>query len=344
MESECTVDGSSSCETQMEDTRAGSDAVGFPVSHAGRPEYPEPDAFVAAVRRIGEQVLGPNAQESDRRDGPNPTNFHALAYAGLPGMAIPKEYGGLDVSGTTQRDVTEMLASYCGVTNFIQAQHHGPCRAIANSDNPTLKRVLLPDLAAGRRWCAVSFAHLRRPGPPVLRATPVAGGWRLDGTTPWVTGWGLMQQVMFGATLPDERFVYLWVPARRDDFPELFADVTPPEGQWGEMTASSPLRLCAMNASATVELTCRGLFVPHSHRLSESDRETLRRNDRNGVLGATAMPLGCTQASVRLLHTQSEQRNLPAIGRAAAAFQREYGATRAEVLDFSTRSSDPGLF
>ena len=67
--------------------------------------------------------------------------------------------------------------------------------------------------------CAVSFAHLRRPGPPVLRAKPVGSGYRLDGANPWVTGWGLMKQVVMGATLPDGRFVYLWVPGNRADFP-----------------------------------------------------------------------------------------------------------------------------
>src|SRR5207253_1307318 len=123
----------------------------------------------------------------------------------------------------------QLLASYCGVTTFTQAQHHGPSRMIANGPNGELKRRLLPDLARGKRMSGISFAHLRRPGPPVLRAEPVEGGWRLQGTAPWVTGWGLISQVAFGATLPDGRFLYVWSPTGRDEFPDLFENIDPPE-------------------------------------------------------------------------------------------------------------------
>ena len=135
--------------------------------------YADDRAILAAARRVGETMLGPNAQDSDRASGPNPVCFRALADAGLLGMGLPRQYGGLDASGLTQREVNEIFASYCGVTTFIQAQHHGPSRMIYNGPNQLMKDVLLPDLASGKKMCAVSFAHLRRPGPPVLRATPI---------------------------------------------------------------------------------------------------------------------------------------------------------------------------
>lgn len=303
------------------------------------------DTFIlASARRIAETILGPNAQVSDLAAGPNLTNFRALAEAGLLGMSLPREYGGLDASNATQRDVTQLLASYCGVTTFIQAQHHGPSRMILNGPNAVLKAALLPDLASGRKMCAVSFAHLRRPGPPVLRATFCKGGYRLDGTNPWVTGWGLMTQVVMGATLPDGRFIYLWVPGNRADFPELFADVAPDNGEWGHLHASETLALCAMNASATVELTCDNLFVPQSHWLSESDRETMKRNDRNGVLGATTMPMGCTLGSLRLLRATAERRNLPAAMRTASILENELEIVTAQITQWNARSSESDFF
>jgi alkylation response protein AidB-like acyl-CoA dehydrogenase len=333
-------------------TANGSDAVGLPSSPEGETRYEGDAAVVAAAREIGETVLGPNAAVSDLAPGPNRANFRALAAAGLLGIALPRQYGGLEVSGATQREITETLASYCGVTTFIQAQHHGPSRMILGGPNEALKTHVLPELAAGRMMCAVSFAHLRRPGPPVLSATPVDGGYRLNGTAPWVTGWGLMNQVVFGATLIDgdpiengnDRFVYLWAPGSRDEFADLFADLHPSDGDWGAMTASAPLPLCAMNASATVELRCENLFIPAAHRLSQSDRETMRRNDRNGVLGATVMPLGCTAGSVRLLCATAERRCIPAVSRASQSFAREWEQTRAEVLEWNGRGGDPDFF
>jgi alkylation response protein AidB-like acyl-CoA dehydrogenase len=215
---------------------------------------------------------------------------------------------------------------------------------ILTGPNDDLKRRLVPDLAAGRQLCAVSFAHLRRPGPAVLRAEPVVGGYRLHGTAPWVTGWGVMNQVVFGATLPDERFVYLWAPGDRHAFPDLFEGIQAPDDNWGAMTASAPLRLCAMNASATVELVCSGLFVPETHRLSFSDRETMRKNDRNGVLGATAMPLGCAEGAVRLLFETADRRHVPAIRRAAATFRSQIDDTRGQIDTWSARSGEPEFF
>jgi alkylation response protein AidB-like acyl-CoA dehydrogenase len=319
------------------------DAVGLSVPQEQAAQGVD-SAILAAAQRVGETVLGPQAQETDRGAGPNRANFQALADAGLLGMALPREFGGLDASGATQREVTELLASYCGVTTFTQAQHHGPSRMIANGPNDTLKRRLLPDLASGRMLCAVSFAHLRRPGPPVLRAEPTAGGYRLNGTAPWVTGWGIMNQVVFGATLPDGRFVYAWSPFDRSDFADLFAENGPENGDWGTLHASPPIPLCAMNASATVELTCRDWFIPEEHRLSESDRETMRRNDRNGVLGATSMPLGCAAASVRVLCEAAERRNLPAVRRASASFAAEWNDAKSQMLEWNKRGGEPEFF
>jgi alkylation response protein AidB-like acyl-CoA dehydrogenase len=301
------------------------------------------DALIALARQLGETVLGPRAQETDQREGPDPRNFEALAECGILGMSLPRSYGGLEASGAAQRTVTEILASYCGVTTFTQAQHHGPSRMIYGGRSEKLKARLLPDLASGRMMCAVAFAHLRRPGPPILCARPVEGGLRLTGTAPWVTGWGLMNQVVMGATLPDGRFVWMWSPADRSVFPDLFEDIES-ERDWGKLEASAPIKLCAMNASATVELYLTDWFVPEDHLLSESDRETMRRNDRNGVLGATAMPLGCASASVRLLDQTAERRTLPAIRRAANSFAQELQDVRGEIETWNQRTSEPEFF
>ena len=325
-------------------SEASADSIGATLPPDLNPPYENEREILEAARQIGETILGPNAQATDCGPGPNLANFQALAEAGLLGMALPKSYGGLDASGATQRAVTEILASYCGVTTFTQAQHHGPSRMIANGPNEELKQALLPDLANGRKLCAISFAHLRRPGPPVLRADPVAGGYRLNGTAPWVTGWGVMQQVVFGATLPDGRFVYLWTPGRRQDFQDLFAAVEAPDGNWGSFTASDPLPLCAMNASATVEIKLHNWFIPQTHWLSESDRETMQRNDRNGVLGATSMPLGCTAASLRVLSEAARRRNILPIQRAFESFTAEWKEAKAQVQEWNSRGGEQEFF
>ena len=325
---------------QRDQADNGEDAIGFPSpADRSRPDYESPD-ILGRAREIGERILGPHAEETDQGAGPRRENFAALASAGLLGLSVPREFGGLDAPGSLQREVTEILASYCGVTTFTQAQHHGPCRMIAAAPSQTLKGRLLPEMASGRSLCAISFAHLRRPGPAVLRADPVPGGYRLTGTAPWVTGWGLMNQVAFGATLPDGRFVYLWSPANRDQFPELFEGLAPPDGDWGTLIPSPPLKLCAMNASATSELKLEGWYIPSEHWLAESNAETLARNDRNGVLGGTALPLGCTAGSLRALETVAERRGIPAASRALRSLSGEYEDARAQASDGIGRGAD----
>jgi len=317
----------------------------FPASDALTERAAGDANLIAAAERIGATVLGPNATDSDLSDGPNRVNFAALAEAGLLGMALPTEYGGRNASGEAQKAITEIFASYCGVTTFTQAQHHGPSRMILNGPNEELKKRLLPDLAAGRALCAVSFAHLRRPGPPVLRAEPIPGGWRLFGTAPWVTGYGLMNQCVFGATRPDGRHVYLWSPFDRSEFADLFEAVSGPlKSDWGTLSASPPLPLCAMNASATAELTLDGWFIPAAHWLSESDRETMRTNDRNNILGAAPMPLGCAKASVRLLCETGERRGILTVAKAAESLRSEWTELKAASEYWSGKAREPEGF
>jgi len=88
-------------------------------------------------------------------------------------------------------------------------------------------------LALGEPFCTLAFSHLRRPRPPVLRAEPVDGSYVFDDTAPWSTGWGLAREVLLAGTLPDGRSVWVVAPSER-------------------LQASPPMRLCGMNASATV--------------------------------------------------------------------------------------------
>lgn len=295
------------------------------------------------ARTVGMRYLEPNAISSDKGSEPNSENFRALAEFGLLGLTLPRAWGGLGGNSETQRRCSRILASYCGVTTFVQAQHHSPSRMIANCENDALKQRLLPDLASGTKLCAISFAHLRRPGLPVMRAEPSAKGLRLNGVAPWVTGWGLMRQVVVGATLPDGRFVYIWTPASRLDYPELFEGKDMPDAA-GSLTPSTPIALCAMNSSATVELRFEDWYVPEEHRLQETDRETMQRNDRAGVLSATAMPLGCAEASIRLLCQTADRRNIPSVRRAFEAFQNEWNDLYERIEAQTLRTQEPNFF
>ena len=136
------------------------------------------------ARRLAEEVFRPNAETADRGDihGQVETNVRALARAGYYGLGISPEYGGLGADDAVRREYTELMASACGVTAFTQQHTFMPGAGfVGGGRSNALKQELLPRFASGTELCGVAFSHLRRPGPPMVWAERVPGGYRLSG-------------------------------------------------------------------------------------------------------------------------------------------------------------------
>jgi alkylation response protein AidB-like acyl-CoA dehydrogenase len=113
------------------------------------------------------------------------------------------------------------------------------------------------------------------PGRPLLRARPVAGGFELDGTAPWVTGWG---QVDVLYTLA------------RDEHDNLVAALLPATGS--ATLAARRLDLVAVNASATVELSFSRHPVPAELVCSVSPQTQWLVRDAQGLRPNGSLALG----------------------------------------------------
>lgn len=208
--------------------------------------------------RLAERVLLPAAGRVDRTGRIPPGHLDLFAALGLYGVAGPgKATGGVDGPAgagppdaptvpdlATMGRVVELLASGCLATTFVWLQHHGAVRAVAASDTPALRDRWLAELCSGRVRAGVSQAALR-PGPPSIRAHGVDGGYAFDGAAPWVTGWGMVDVLHVAARTDDDEVVWALLDAR--------------EG--GELRIE-PLRLSAVQASATVEVRLSGYRVP----------------------------------------------------------------------------------
>ena len=194
------------------------------------------------AQRIADEVLFPAALATDASDIVPRELLDALADAGLYGVAAPGEYGGLDADFGTFCAALEALASGCLTTAFLWMQHHGPVRALAGSDDAGLRDRWLAPLARGeiRAGIALGGALPR----PTLRARQTAGGWVLDGVSPFVSGWGRIDVVHAAARTADDQIAWLLVDA-----------VESPSQR------AEPLRLAALNATGTVRLTFTELPV-----------------------------------------------------------------------------------
>ncbi|XXX82358.1 acyl-CoA dehydrogenase family protein [Sorangium sp. So ce134] len=292
------------------------------------PAAADPAALLERARRLAALVLAPAANATDQAETVPRGHLRALADAGLLGIATPARYGGLGAPAPVAREVLEILAGACGVTAFVQMQHAtAACALIARGDNEALKERVLPRLASGERFCTVGFSHVRRPGPPMVRVEPDGDHVRLHGTVPWLTGHGLADDAVIAGTLPDGRLMYVLTPLAAGDAIE----------------PSPPLRLSAMNASATVSLTLRDLRVDPEQVIATATREQQAARDVVGLLTPSALSLGVAGAAAALLADLAERRGDAHLAGAARALEHERDDARAEVNAWADRPEAEGF-
>lgn len=275
------------------------------------------------ARHLADDVFRPQAEAADQGtiNGIVGDNIRTLAEAGYFGLGIAPERGGMGADEATRREFSELMASACGVTAFTQQQLHAGGGFVGGGRSEELKARMLPEFAAGRNLCGVAFSHLRRPGPPMLRAERVPGGFRLNGVAPWVTGWSLLDSFILGATISaDNSHLFAWVPK---------------PGNEDHLRPGPFIPLAVMNASDTVEVTVAELFVPDAHVLNERPAEALTRGDFCGITGHVFLPLGCARGSVHYLQTLADKRGRGDLRHVADEFMREVDAVRHESLTWS---------
>ncbi len=239
--------------------------------------------LVSRAADLADGVLFPSAMEVDAADAVPAAHLDALAAAGLYGLAGPSWAGGQDASLATFCNVIEMMAGGCLSTTFVWLQHHGAVRAVAASGNERLRSCWLEPLCRGERRAGIALGGAR-PGPPLLSARQVDGGYILDGTAPWVTGWNRVDAVYTLARLPGERLLAALLPATT-----------------GDRLAASRLSLVAVNASWTVELSFAGYFVPDALVCSVFPQAEFLAGDAEGLRPNGSLALGVAARCCRLV-------------------------------------------
>jgi alkylation response protein AidB-like acyl-CoA dehydrogenase len=200
---------------------------------------------LAVARELAGELLFPDAMRVDRLDVLPAAYLDAFAAAGLYGAPAPADAGGLGLDLRQVSNVVEELASGCLAAAFVLIQHFWLVTTLAADGAPAVLRDRwLASACQGRTRAGIALIGLI-PGPPQLRAEPVAGGWRLEGTAPWVTGWGLIDLVQVVARGPDDTVVTLVMDAAAQ--PGL---------------AVTRQRLAAVDAAVTVRLGFEGVLIP----------------------------------------------------------------------------------
>lgn len=267
------------------------------------------NSWIERARYLADEVFAPQADAVDRSGEIPTTHFDLLAEYGFYGATMADD---MDIATFTQ--VGEILVAGCLTTTFVWAQHLGVARRIATSPNLELRERLTEDLRHGRVRAGVSYAGAN--DQPSLLARRVDGGYVLDGTAPFVTGWGLVD--------------ILGVMARdADDEGSLISVLVPAEP--GSGMHAVPLPLIAADASKTVTLTFDGVQVPDS---AVDNRISLRNFHASFILAAWrngALALGIVRRCLR---------ELTELGIDTTALGTESARVRSELDDALTGQSD----
>jgi (2S)-methylsuccinyl-CoA dehydrogenase len=230
-----------------------------------------------AFRRFGAEVVAPLAAEIHAQDLTIPeTILGPLREMGVFGLSIPQTYGG---SAPGQHDDTAMMIAVTealseaslGAAGSLITRPEILSRALLAGGTEAQKQAFLPKIAAGEPLCAIAMTepdHGSDVASLALKATRVAGGWRLDGAKTWCTFAGKAGLLMVVArTNPDKAASYKGLSILLVEKPstEDHAFDFQPEG--GGRLRGKAIPTIGYRGMHSYELAFEDFFVPDSHVL-----------------------------------------------------------------------------
>jgi alkylation response protein AidB-like acyl-CoA dehydrogenase len=151
----------------------------------------ELEQLQASVRRLAQDKVKPRAREIDE-SGAYPDDLFALfGQAGLLGLALPEEYGGSGAGILGLTLAIEEVAKYSNTAALMLLLTRLPTGPLLIAGTEAQRQRYLPGIAAGTTRAAFGLSESQA-GSDVsamqTRATPIDGGWRLNGIKCWMSG------------------------------------------------------------------------------------------------------------------------------------------------------------
>jgi alkylation response protein AidB-like acyl-CoA dehydrogenase len=215
------------------------------------------------------------------------------------------------------------LSAACITTTFIITQRTGACRRIAGCDNSLLQQRLLQKLAEGKAFATVGISHLttshRHVAKPILTAERVAGGFRLNGLAPWVTGGIAADIIVLAATLADDA---------EEDRQLLVAAPTNLPG----LRVAEPLPLVGVSSSSTGAVHLDDVDVADEWVIAGPVRHVMASGvgASTGGLETSTLAIGLAQSAIDFLLDEASRR--ADLQQPAIALRNEYEQLSEDLL------------
>jgi len=291
-------------------------ASGCPAAPGGQHPLPAAADRVAAVRAIAQGPLAEAAPAIDQGSYPRAL-LQALGQAGCfdahlgPGAAAGDYLSAIQAMAE--------VSAVCGATGFLVWCQQVCGLYLQQSGNPALTGDFLAAHASGQRLGGTGMSNPMKAyagiEPLLLKARPVAGGWRINGTLPWVSNLG-----------PDH---YCGTLAAVVD------DAGTPTGQelMFLLRCDAPgveLRTCpsfsAMEGTNTWALRCTELFIGADDLIAQPAKPWVGRVRAGFILLQCGFGLGVAQGAVDAMW-----RVEPALGHVNAYLEDRPDAVQAEL-------------
>jgi alkylation response protein AidB-like acyl-CoA dehydrogenase len=286
------------------------------------------ESFLHQVDTFLKEWVAPRAALLDQDPQALRQALQHLGDRALLGLKIPERWQGQGLDELTFRQFQEQVARYSGALAFLQTQHQSAASMLAKSANAALQQAYLPHLSRGEVLLGIGYSQLRHSGPPLIQATPISGGYRIQGEVPWVTGYGCFQEFIVGATLPGDRLLFGIVPLESVE-----------QAEGGRIVLSSPLHLAAMASTNTVKARFLDWVLPESYVVAIQPAHWIRQNDQRNVLHHSFFALGCAQAGLDIV-TQTQDGDRPWIANTLAALDRELKSCRQATYQAQGEASE----
>jgi alkylation response protein AidB-like acyl-CoA dehydrogenase len=281
----------------------------------------------AALRFLDHEVR-PNANEIDRDIEAMQNAFDKMATAGLLALKRPVEYGGPSMDESDFREFQEQIARSSGALAFLQTQHQSAGSLIAKHASPVFKQRILPGMHDGTITIGVGFSQLRRSGEPLVKAVKTSGGFMVTGHIPWITGFGIFQEYLLGATLPDGQSLFALLPLK---------------SAVGHLI-SEPMRLAAMETCQTVTAELNNYFVSTDEVAFIKNPDWIAANDSFNIVLQGHFAIGCAMAGVDIVRDNFTKRGISFLKDIADALDREIAECRGGlILHQASKDTDQRL-
>jgi alkylation response protein AidB-like acyl-CoA dehydrogenase len=255
-------------------------------------------------------------------------DLDALAAAGAMRWAVPKEFGGDELSPLELHLRYEWIAAVSVSTALILTQRDSAVGLIDGSENPTLRQELMPRFARNEMFATVGIAQLttsHQSGAPALTAKRESDGWHVNGLVPWSSGADRSRFVVAGAVLDE--------PKPESPRQILFTLST----TWSGVTLSPPMPLVALQSSHTGSITCEDVLVEDKCVLAGPAPNVLAGRKKTVPLGQAFLAMGLCRAGIELI----DEHDSDLARQTSKSFQSQLSALRDQVLRFCDPASNP---